>query len=80
MRLRNDVKLAEGLWRVSFISHGMKCWLVFIDDPRGKTILELNRYPRYRKGKSMRQVFEVMGINHAIDIRKQRELLKKITQ
>ena len=78
IRKPNKEKLAPGLWKISFISHGLKIWLVFIDDPGEKTILELNRYPRYKKGKGMRHVFRAMGISHIADIRTQKKCISEI--
>jgi hypothetical protein len=81
MRLRTDAKLAEGLWRVSFINHSkLKCWLVFVEDSREKTIAELNKKPRYKKGKNIKHVFRAMGIKHISDTENEKQLLRKILE
>jgi len=63
---RTDRLLAEGLWKVCFISkQGRPCtWFIFVDDSRDKTIGDLNKLPRLKKGKSLKQVFSKLGIGY----------------
>lgn len=75
---RTDAKMAEGLWKIFFkCKKGFTTWLVFIDDPRGKSIEELNRYPRLGKGKQTRQLFHAMGLAYVPKKERQRKKFLK---
>ncbi|HMN19493.1 MAG TPA: hypothetical protein PKA31_02780 [Candidatus Moranbacteria bacterium] len=74
---RIEFKLAEGLWKVCYRTYGKgppKTWFVFVDDPRRKSINELNKLPRLGKGKTLKQVFAALGIGY---IPKTKRLKKK---
>jgi hypothetical protein len=76
MQRRLDKQLADGLWKVSYLDQSGRphTWYVFVDDPRSKSIGDLNKLPRWKKGKSLKQVFRALGIGY---IPKTKRLQKK---